>query len=151
MTYFGFFEPAAQTNIRSIQGCLETSHLLPNLPTLYPLTLSPMVNNRLVQQGEGCSCYLVPVKECRIFLISFREDFRSRYRIHSLRSSVLKMDREAIKGLGNLGFFMVCVREDGQPSMAARDPKRDPNEDGLWEGVRWSMGGGRWPHERDRI
>lgn len=57
--------------------------------------------------------------------------------------SVLKMDRGAITGLGILGFFMVCVKEDGEPKMASREPKKAPKKMVYGEGVRCSMGGGK--------
>lgn len=43
-------------------------------------------------------------------------------------SSVLKMGREAIKGLGSLGFFMVRVKEDGQPIWLPESPKKAPKK-----------------------
>lgn len=46
----------------------------------------------------------------------------------------LRREREAIKALGSLGFFLVCVKEDRQLTMGIREPKKDPKEGSLWEG-----------------
>lgn len=116
--------PLASTNIKSIQGCLETSHLLPNHSHIRSpdiLTHSHQWSSSTRWGGFYC---LVPVKGCRVPL-SISD--------HSLISSVLRIDREAIKGHLKFGILVAVWKGGFTTNYACQRAKKHPKEGGPWE------------------